>query len=381
MKPQTRLETVTSRFVIMAVSTLAGMAAFGWVLATYQPSALQLAQENEENYDLAREVGEFRRRAQSAAYEFEFVEAIRHQKNVVRLEPFEPDNWLELASYYDEDDQSRKARDARFKAADVQHSLAKAKQSDGESWRRAALLLKTVGRAKDATNAYRRAGASFITEAERKESSYHWAQAATILSDLGDIDEARRAWRQAGEAAEIELKAMFAPRSREDAAFWHAAGEYFMKAGEPDRARAIFRQAIPTLQMAADRPLGANVPNRNSQWDLLIWSGYHLGWVHHHLGQEAEAQSAWARALHYLEAMANMPGRNMRTEWYNRACLRALTGDHEGAIDALERAVYTRPVSRQHALADEDLRSLHTDERFHALVSLLNDDPAKHPWR
>ena len=245
----------------------------------------------------------------------------------------------------------------------------------------AAILLRLVDRTRDATNAYQRAATRFVDGAKETGSSIAWAQGASILHDLGRVDEARRAWLHAGEAAEIELESVFAPRTRHDAAAWRLAGEYFMKAGEPDRARRVFREAITPLQMASDRPLGATVPNRSDQWSLLIWSGYNLGWVHRHLGQEAEAQVAWAWALRRIEAMANMPERRGGQEWYNRACLRALTGDDDGAIDALERAVRVTPVSRQHALADDDLRSLHDDERFHALVSLLEDDPAAHPWR
>lgn len=381
MQRQTRLESVTGRFVIMSVSMLAGIAAFGWVLATYQPSTLDLLRASEDNYELGREVGEFQRRAQSAAYEFQFREAIRHQRNVVELEPYKTEHWLKLAEFYEADEQTRKARDARQKAASVQLDLAKAHQDDADSWRQAAILLRTVGRSRDATNAYQRAAATYIDEAQDSDSSYAWAQGATILTDLGRIADARRAWLSAGEAAEAELRAVFAPRTRNDAASWRQAGEYFMKAGEPDRARQVFREAVPALQMASDRPFGATVPNRNDQWSLLIWAGYNLGWVHRHLGQEAEAQVAWERALRYIEAMANMPERRGSQEWYNRACLRALTGDRDGAIDALERAVRSRPVSRQHALADDDLRSLHDDERFHALISLLDDDPASRPWR
>lgn len=381
MQRHSRLESVTSRFIIMAVSTLAGIAAFGWVLATYQPSTLDLLEQSEQNYELAREVNEYRRRAQNAAYAFDFREAINHQSNVIELEPFRPENWLTIAEYYKADEQPRKALEARQKAADVQYDLAKARQHDPESWHDAARMLHAVDRTRDATNAYQRAAAEYLSDGQKSGSSFAWARGAEILSDLRRPQEARRAWLNAGESAEIELKSVFAPRNRADATFWRRAGEFYMRAGAPDKAREVFLEAVKALQHAADPPFGATVPSRNDQWNLAIWSGYNLGWVYRHLGMEEKAQEAWKRALRHIEAMTNMPERRGGPEWYNRACLRALTGDHEGAIDAFEQAVRSRPVSRQHALNDDDLRSLHDDERFHALVSLLKDDPTEGPWR
>ena len=382
---QTRLESVTSRIVIMAVATLAGIAAFGWVLATYQPSTLDLLRQSEQDIDLAREVNEFRRRAQGASYELDFDDAIHNQHRVVNLEPFQPRNWLDLASYYDKDDQAKKARDARAKAADVQLALARDRASDAGSWRDAAILLRVIGREREARRTYRKAANAYIAAARHNGSSTAWAQAARILTDLGDVNAARQAWLGAGDAAAVELKSAFGlPNNRGDAAFWRYAGEYYIRAGELDRARDVFDDAITVLRMASDRPTGAGIPNqfnRRNGWDVLIWSGYHLGWIHRRLGQEDLAQEAWTSSLRSLEQMVDMPTRRGNQEWYNRACLRALTGDKDGAIDALERAAPSKPVSRQHAMADEDLLSLHDDERFHALVSMLDEDPLDPDWR
>ncbi len=378
---QTRFESVTGRFVVMAVSTLAGIAAFGWVLATYQPSTLDLLRESQEDFDLAREVSEYRSRAQTAAYDLDFKTAVQDQQSVVDLEPYKPENWLRLADYHEGAGSETKARNARSKAASVQHALAKDIGSDASAWRRAALLLHAYGKQRDAKRAYEKAAEVYLDNAKRTDSSLDWSSAADILTDLGRINEAREAYLGAGAAAERELKLMYAPRSRADAAFWRAAGEYYIKAGDLTRATAVLLDAVSALRMAADGPRGASVPNRNDQWDLLIWSGYHLGWVYHRLGEHDKAQEAWERSLRTLERRVNMPERRGGPEWYNRACLRSLTGDREGAIEALEQAVRSKPVSRQHALADEDLRSLHDDERFHALVSLLDDAPTQRPWR
>jgi len=379
---QTSLETVTSRFVIMAVSTLAGIAAFGWVLATYEPSVLDQRRRDAEDVELMQEVNEYRRGAQSAAYELDYSGAIDLQRRVVDLQPYNPENWLALADFQEEAGRSKRARASRVQAAEIQLKLARQQGGSGTAWREAANLLLAVDRRSEARTAYRQAAEAFLSEARREASrSRAWAQGAEILADLGEMNEARRAWAGAAEAAERELDAMFAPRSRADASFWRYAGEYHLRAGNIDEARKVFRDAISALRGAANRPLGAHVPDRSSGWDLLIWSGYHLGWVHERLGERDEAQAAWRQSLRYLESMVSMSEHRGGQEWYNRACLRALTGDEEGAIAALERAVRSKPVSRQHLLADEDLRSLHDDERFHALASLLDDDPLARSWR
>jgi tetratricopeptide (TPR) repeat protein len=375
-------DTVTSRAVIMSVSTLAGIAAFGWMVATYQPSVLQLQREAEADQDLLRDVSRYRRLAQSEAYDLNFDKAIDHQTRIVELQPYEPDNWTDLAGFREQAGQPAKALDARRRAAEIQLQLARDNDRDADEWVEAAYLLRAAGRLEEAETTYRRAADAYLAEARHHDNGTRgWSRAATILSDLGEANRARDAWLGAAEAAERELKSMYAPRSRTDAAFWRSAGDYYLLAGEPDRAKRIYRDAVAALGMVANRPTGANVPRNESEWDLLIWSAYQLGWVRKRLGEEVKAQEAWQRSLWLIEAMVNMPERRAGREWYNRACLRALTGDHEGAFEALERAVRLKQVSRRHMLADEDLRSLVDDDRFQALAAMLDDDPRERPWR
>ena len=51
---------------------------------------------------------------------------------------------------------------------------------------------------------------------------------------------------------------------------------------------------------------------------------------------------------------------------YNTACMEALAGDHESALEHLERAVSLDPRSREWAQGDSDLDSIRDDPRFPA---------------
>ncbi len=53
---------------------------------------------------------------------------------------------------------------------------------------------------------------------------------------------------------------------------------------------------------------------------------------------------------------------------YNLACSQALTGDADGALESLERAMELGYKEREHMAHDPDLSSLHGDARFVALL-------------
>lgn len=58
---------------------------------------------------------------------------------------------------------------------------------------------------------------------------------------------------------------------------------------------------------------------------------------------------------------------------YLAACVRALMGDEEAALDLLTKAVELDPKNRVRAFHDGDFSSLHEDERFVKLVHDLSD--------
>ena len=60
-----------------------------------------------------------------------------------------------------------------------------------------------------------------------------------------------------------------------------------------------------------------------------------------------------------------------QTAHYNLACSLALTGDPDGAFAALGRAVELGYAQVEHLLTDDDLRALHGDPRWGALLARL----------
>ena len=58
------------------------------------------------------------------------------------------------------------------------------------------------------------------------------------------------------------------------------------------------------------------------------------------------------------------------TKYYNRACLEALLGNPDLALDLLEKSLGEDPSRREWAQKDPDLRSLRSHPRYRALVGL-----------
>ena len=59
--------------------------------------------------------------------------------------------------------------------------------------------------------------------------------------------------------------------------------------------------------------------------------------------------------------------------WYNLACVRALAGDREGALDAWEGAVAAGWEDPDHPLSDSDLASIREDARFTAALATVSE--------
>ncbi|HEX5193546.1 MAG TPA: cupin domain-containing protein [Solirubrobacteraceae bacterium] len=78
------------------------------------------------------------------------------------------------------------------------------------------------------------------------------------------------------------------------------------------------------------------------------------------------AEPERARAL-LAEGLTRHP--NAGDLLYTLACLEAIQGDRDAALDALTRAVAQLPHLREHAADDEDLVSLRDDPRFQRLTA------------
>lgn len=95
---------------------------------------------------------------------------------------------------------------------------------------------------------------------------------------------------------------------------------------------------------------------------------HHLGYALHMTQQLDEALIA------HLEATKD--ARYGAIGWYNAACVHALKGRKEQAVEALEQSIAGGFGDRQQLLGDTDFESLHDDARFQKLVESLPDAPS-----
>lgn len=66
------------------------------------------------------------------------------------------------------------------------------------------------------------------------------------------------------------------------------------------------------------------------------------------------------------EVLPNLP----ETDYYHRACIEALLGHTDVALDLLEKSLEEDPSRRDWAQQDPDFRALHSHPRYRALVGL-----------
>ncbi len=149
----------------------------------------------------------------------------------------------------------------------------------------------------------------------------------------------------------------------EDADRWLALGKLREERGQHDRAYAAWKRAreASEARIAAGRAL----PN--------AW--YTLGWAHRRLGEQEPAQIAWAEAERLYAEAARGDTAGNGGSLYNLACVRALIGDVDGAIEALDDAVESGWNDREHTRRDQDLESLREDDRFKALLERMGERP------
>lgn len=186
------------------------------------------------------------------------------------------------------------------------------------------------------------------------------------------------------EAAQREFESAIAldPRSYE---VWYFYARVCFQKGEFAEAVRLFEQA------AAVRP---------DDYQALTY----LSMTYTAMGLEGEARSASQRALQkvaqhlelnpedvrgwYLGAidLAKLGEREKAVEWGNRAllldpddggvlygiaCMQALQGEHERALELLERAFETGYGGREWVERDSDLASLHESSRFRGLLDRI----------
>jgi tetratricopeptide (TPR) repeat protein len=154
------------------------------------------------------------------------------------------------------------------------------------------------------------------------------------------------------------------------------------KLGEACKSAGMYKDAIQAFKTAI-----ANNPSKPSYY-------YRLGLVYAAERRESEAVPAFEKVLelnpghvlahaslgsHYrklgmLEQAQTHLDKALNTNFeneniYNRACLQAICGNSDRAIELLEVALQTKQTYIQWIRTDPDLDSLHSDERFIALIT------------
>lgn len=100
----------------------------------------------------------------------------------------------------------------------------------------------------------------------------------------------------------------------------------------------------------------------------LSWN--RAGWSFELLDASDRAQDCWGRWL-AIQQKNIQSGATDSGSFYNLACGFALTGDPDGALDALDRAVAAGYSNVTHLENDRDLTSLRDEDRFQDLLESL----------
>lgn len=144
--------------------------------------------------------------------------------------------------------------------------------------------------------------------------------------------------------------AVFDPSSLDEQASRAARRGQFARAAEL-QARHLSRQQRPRSEMV-----------------------YQLGLYQKQAGQLAESVQSFREAVRLMERRLRRiesSGRASSTDWYNLACFRALAGDRENALTALETAVERGWWRRADAERDPDLERLRDEPRYLAALEKM----------
>jgi len=243
-----------------------------------------------------------------------YNEAIQAYQQAIALDPKFAHPWNGLGIVYYDLGRYDEAIQAYKKAIALDPNLA-------APWNGLGNVYWVMGRYNEALDAYQRAIAL------DPKLVYPWEGLGNVYYILDRTDEAIQAYQQA-----IAL-------DPKDALPWNGLGNVYALRGEWEQALDAFRQA-------AER-----APERGV-YHASVASALRA------LGRDAEAQEEIARARPLMEK---------ETE-YNRARFAAICGEREEALRLLEIALQKRQVPREWARRDPDLRSLHGDPQFEALV-------------
>ena len=220
-----------------------------------------------------------------------------------------------------------------------------------------------LGQPEEAVAAYQRA-----IEVDPQDALPH-SGLGSVYRSLGRQEEAVAAYQRA-----IELDPQYAlPHN--------GLGNVYRSLGRHEEAVAAYRRAIELDPQDA-------LPH------------YGLGTVYRSLGRQEDAVVAYLRAIELdpsrvvsyvgLAGVYRRLGKAKESaryaelarerlpvdDWYNRACLEAVAGNVEEALQWLTRALVEKPGLRTWAQRDPDFEELRADPRFWEVVGRPSTDPA-----
>jgi tetratricopeptide (TPR) repeat protein/predicted Ser/Thr protein kinase len=192
------------------------------------------------------------------------------------------------------------------------------------------------------------------------EAGYSYLQLSLLLAWEGKLDRAAEISSRAVELQEQFISGNFGLQivgAHSRLGYVHyLRGEYDDALREYDRELAFIGAGDHALR---DR--------------TLLELNVKIGAVYLRLGRRDDAERHFARALKSFDARVASGADDPFTRYYI-ACLYALRGDRDRAIDSLERVAHSLPqLTAARARADVDLESLRGDPRFAALTTQATD--------
>ncbi len=311
--------------------------------------------------------------------------AIAAFEEATRLDPEYALAWAALGGAYDLmgsflsiDDLVLKAIDLERRALAIDPDLA-----EGHMWLGGALL--ALGRVDEAIDAIQKAiqldpdngqahqglaraywigkgdFAAAIPEFERAielnpEAGYSYLQLGLLLSWEGQYD---RALEVCLRAVELQEQAISGSAGLQIVGAQGRLGYVYYLRGDYARAIAEYERGLAMI-VASDHALRERT---------TIELNVKLGAAYHRSGRPAEAAQYFDRALRLFDALVGKGADDPFTRYYI-ACVHALRGDADRALDSLERVAARLPaLTAARARRDPDLDSLGGEPRFQALVT------------
>ena len=203
--------------------------------------------------------------------------------------------------------------------------------------------------------------ASAIPEFERAialnpEAGYSYLQLSLILAWQGQLDRAEEICRR---AVELQEQYISGNAGLQIVGAHARLGYVHYLKGEYDEALREYARELAFIG-SSDHALRDRT---------LLELNVKIGAAYHRQGRAGDAERHFDRALEAFDARVATGADDPFTRYYI-ACLHALRGDADRALDSLERVARSLPaLTAARARVDVDLASLRDDPRFRAIAS------------